>query len=46
MIKIDEEGYIPIYERTDITDDLHKTFEFRTDYQIVSNKNIKKFLKM
>lgn len=46
MIKIDEEGYIPIYERTDITDDLHKIFEFRTDYQIVSNKNIKKFLKM
>lgn len=46
MIKIDEEGYIPIYERTDITDDLHKTFEFRTDYQIVSNKNIKNFLKM
>ena len=46
MIKIDEEGYIPIYERTDITDDLHKAFKFRTDYQIVSNKNIKKILKM
>lgn len=46
MIKIDEEGYIPIYERTNITDDLHKAFKFRTDYQIVSNKNIKKFLKM
>ena len=46
MIKIDEEGYIPIYERADITDDLHKAFKFRTDYQIVSNKNIKKFLKM
>ena len=46
MIKIDEEGYIPIYERTDITDDLHKVFKFRTDYQIVSNKNIKKFFKI
>lgn len=46
MVKVDEEGYIPIYERTDITDNLHKVFDFRTDYQIVSNKNIKKFLKI
>ncbi len=43
MLKIDEEGYIPIYKRIDITDDLPKAFGFRTDYQIVSNKNIKKF---
>ena len=27
-------GYIPSYTRTDITDDLHKLFGFRTDYQI------------
>ena len=46
MVKVDEEGYIPIYERTDITDNLHKVFDFRTDYQIVSNKNIKKILKI
>ena len=35
------EGYIPTYTRTDFTDALHDTFGFRTDYQIVSNKQIK-----
>lgn len=35
------EGYIPTYTRTDFTDSLHDTFGFRTDYQIVSNKQIK-----
>ena len=38
------EGYIPIYTRTDITDDLHDTFGFRTDYQITSQKNMRKIL--
>lgn len=36
------DGYIPSYTRTDLTDDLHKTFDFRTDYQIVSPRNMKK----
>lgn len=39
------EGYIPTYTRTDFTDALHDTFGFRTDYQIVSNKQIKNFFK-
>lgn len=39
------EGYIPIYTRTDITDSLHEVFQFRTDTQIVSNKNMKKIIK-
>ncbi|WP_458787160.1 IS1634 family transposase, partial [Vallitalea sediminicola] len=39
------EGYIPTYTRTDFTDDLHEKFGFRTDYQIVSSKEIKNFLK-
>ena len=38
------EGYIPTYTRTDITDDLHEAFEFRTDYQITSQKNMRKIL--
>ena len=38
------EGYIPIYTRTDITDALHDAFGFRTDYQITSQKNIRKIL--
>jgi len=36
------EGYIPVYTRTDTTDALHKAFGFRTDYQIVPAKNMKK----
>ena len=35
------EGYIPTYKRTDFTDALHEAFGFRTDYQIVSNKQMK-----
>ena len=38
------EGYIPIYTRTDITDALHDAFGFRTDYQITSQKNMRKIL--
>lgn len=34
--------YIPTYTRTDITDSLHEKFNFRTDYEISSFKNIKK----
>ena len=38
------EGYIPEYTRTDFTDKLHDTFGFRTDYEIVSKREIKKIL--
>ena len=38
------EGYIPTYTRTGITDSLHEAFGFRTDYQITSQKNMKKIL--
>ena len=34
--------YIPTYTRTDTTDSLHEKFNFRTDYEISSFKNIKK----
>ena len=40
-----DEGYIPAYTRTGITDYLHEKFNFRTDYEIVKNTNIKKILK-
>lgn len=39
------EGYIPTYTRTDLTDKLHRVFNFRTDTEIVTIKNIKKILK-
>ncbi len=36
------DGYIPVYMRTDLTDALHEAFGFRTDYQIISQRNMKK----
>ena len=44
MMIIPGEGYIPTYTRTDITDALHEAFGFRTDYQITSQKNMRKIL--
>ena len=37
-------GYEPIYERTNLTDDLHEIFKLNTDLEIVSYKKIKKIL--
>lgn len=37
-------GYIPSYTRTDVTDDLHNLFEFRTDYQIIKKQKMKSFI--
>lgn len=38
-------GYVPTYTRNEMTDLLHESFDFRTDYQIVSEKNMKKIIK-
>lgn len=43
--EIPQEGYIPTYTRTDLTDALHDAFGFRTDYQIVREKNMKRIIK-
>ena len=45
LIKHNEDGYIPVFTRTDITDSLHKKFDFRIDYEIVNKKNLKNILK-
>jgi len=45
LYEIKGEGYIPTYTRNDFTDDLHKVFDFRTDYQILTKQNIKKIIK-
>lgn len=42
---IPTDGFIPTYTRTDFTDALHEAFGFRTDYQIVSNTQMKKIFK-
>lgn len=36
------DGYIPTYIRTNLTDELHETFSFRTDYEINTYKDFKK----
>ena len=38
------DGYIPTYTRTNLTDELHEVFNFRTDYEINTTKQIKKIL--
>ena len=44
MLIVPGEGYIPEYTRTDLTDHLHDVFGFRTDYEIISQRNMKKIL--
>lgn len=45
MNELDGEGYIPVYTRTEITDALHNVFDFRTDFEIVTQKNMKNIFK-
>lgn len=46
FLKVKGEGYIPLYTRTDFTDDLHKAFGFHTDYQIVTIKQMRKIIRL
>jgi FixJ family two-component response regulator len=39
------EGWIPAHTRTDLTDDLHQAFGYRTDYQLVSNRQMNKIVR-
>jgi len=43
--EIKGDGYEPLYTRTDFTDALHEAFGFRTDYQIVTTRKMKKIFK-
>ena len=40
-----ESGYIPSYKRTNLTDDLHKAFGFRTDYEFISKSAMRSIIK-
>lgn len=40
-----ESGYIPSYKRTDLTDALHKTFGFHTDYEFISKSSMRSIIK-
>ena len=45
LYKEETEGYIPAYTRTDLTDEIHKKYGFRTDYEITPESKMKKILK-
>lgn len=38
-------GYIPTYTRTALTDALHKTFGFRTDYEFITKSSMRTIIK-
>lgn len=38
-------GYIPSYKRTDLTDDLHRLFGFRTDKEFISKLSMRNIIK-
>ena len=38
-------GYIPAYTRTELTDTLHKTFGFRTDYEFITKSSMRSIIK-
>lgn len=45
-LKLDKQYiYSPNYIRTDLTDNLHELFGFRTDYEVMVEKNLKKICK-
>ncbi|NLZ73855.1 MAG: IS1634 family transposase, partial [Bacteroidales bacterium] len=38
---VEEQGFIPLYKREKITDDLHDICNFRTDYQFITKSQMK-----
>lgn len=38
-------GYIPSYTRTELTDTLHKAFNFRTDYEFITKSSMRTIIK-
>ena len=43
---IEDQGYMPLYKRTKLTDDLHKVCGFRTDYQFLTRQKMRGIQKM
>ena len=39
--EIQEQGFVPLYKREKITDDLHEVCGFRTDYQFITKSQMK-----
>ena len=45
FVNIEGQGYVPTYTREKITDDLHETCGFRTDYQFITKSKMKEIQK-
>ena len=43
---IEEQGFIPLYERINITDDLHDKCGFRTDFLFITKQKMKNIEKI
>lgn len=41
FVEIQEQGFVPLYKRQKITDDLHDICGFRTDYQYITKSQMK-----
>ena len=42
LLRNDNDNFLPAYTRTDLTDILHDKFGFRTDYEVITEKKLKK----
>ncbi|MDY4923318.1 IS1634 family transposase [Frisingicoccus sp.] len=38
---VEEQGFMPVYERDEITDDLHEVCGFRSDYEFITKRKMK-----
>ncbi len=38
---VEEQGFMPVYERNEITDDLHDACGFRSDYEFITKRKMK-----
>ena len=38
-------GYVPSYKRTELTDSLHETFGFHTDYEFITKATMRNIIK-
>ena len=46
VLEILGDGFVPAYSRNEFTDTLHAVFGFRTDYQINTNRHMRKVIAM
>jgi hypothetical protein len=45
LCEVDNQGYVPAYTRTQLTDDLHELYGFRTDTQIIRKSKMRSIIK-